>query len=251
MPLRYRRWRSRYIEGPAIIKLPVLAEDTDYLAEYFGNFSSATIMQDLKTIHGFILVGGKSRRMGSDKARLQWAGKPLALRAAELLAPHVRDVTLLGQTERYADLGLTVLPDAWPDRGPLGAICTGLLNASCEWSIFLACDLPLLSDRVIRLIAAHAINTNSDAVVPHIFGGWQPLCAAYRSSCRVAFEKALDEGRLSIQNLLREIKVDALTPEIMANAGIDSNEFANINTPQDWDRITARAGANEKEMDDL
>jgi molybdenum cofactor guanylyltransferase len=196
-------------------------------------------MQNQKTIQGFVLVGGKSRRMGTDKARLEWAGKPLALRAADLLTPHVRGVTLLGQTERYADLGLPVLPDAWPDCGPLGALCTGLQNASCDWSIFLACDLPLLSDRVIQLIAAHALSTNSDAIAPHILGGWQPLCAAYRSSCRVEFEKALHAGRLGIQDLLGGLQVEALTPEIMANAGIDSNEFANINTPQDWDRITA------------
>ena len=208
-------------------------------------------MQNPSKIQGFVLVGGKSRRMGSDKARLEWAGKPLASRAAELLAPHVRDVTLLGQTERYADLGLTVLSDRWPDQGPLGAICTGLLNANCEWSIFLACDLPLLSDRVIRLLAGRARITSSDAVVPRTIDGWQPLCAAYHSRCRNSFERALNEGRLSLQDLLREIKVDALSVEMMAEAGIDSNEFANVNTPEDWDRITARAGANEKDMDDL
>ena len=198
----------------------------------------------------FCIGRRQSRRMGSDKARLEWAGKPLALRAAQLLAPHVREVTLLGPTERYADLGLPVLPDAWPDRGPLGALCTGLLNASCEWSIFLACDLPLLSDRVVELLAAYARTTNSDAVVPHILGGWQPLCAAYRSTCIVEFERALNEGRLSIQDLLSRLEVDALTPEIMANAGIDSDEFANVNTPQDWEGITTRAAGSGEDLED-
>src|SRR5689334_19241981 len=110
------------------------------------------LMVRREDIQGFVLAGGKSTRMGQDKARLEIDGKPLVLRTAKLLRPYVREVTLLALPERYGDLGLPIIADQWPDQGPLAAICTGLLHSTAEWSIFLACDLPLLSRRFLDLL---------------------------------------------------------------------------------------------------
>jgi molybdenum cofactor guanylyltransferase len=68
---------------------------------------------------GFVLVGGKSRRMGSDKALLEYEGRPLWLRAVRLLAPFAAPVTLFGPPERYRSLGVPVLSDLTPHGGPL------------------------------------------------------------------------------------------------------------------------------------
>jgi molybdopterin-guanine dinucleotide biosynthesis protein A len=197
-------------------------------------------------IQGFVLAGGKSSRMGQDKARLERAGKPLVLRAAEILRPFVREVTLLGPPERYSDLGLPVLADQRPEQGPLAAVCTGLLHSTAEWNVFLACDLPLLSSRFLQLLVERIRDSQSDAVVPRTEDGWQPLCAAYHSRCCPAFVRALQENRRSLIGLFEEIQVEAITPGEMAAAGLRAEEFANMNTPEDWARIAERPKGSTK-----
>jgi molybdopterin-guanine dinucleotide biosynthesis protein A len=190
-----------------------------------------------EAIHGFVLAGGKSSRMGQDKALMPFEGKPLVLRAAEILRPFVREVTLLAPADRYEDLGLPVVADKWPDQGPLAAVCTGLLSSQAEWSIFLACDIPLVSRQFLQLLVERVQATRSDAVVPRTEDGWQPLSAAYHSRCRTAFARAIEEGRRSMVSLFDEIQVDVITHDGMASAGLSEEELANMNTPEDWARI--------------
>ena len=188
-------------------------------------------------IHGFVLAGGKSARMGQDKALLRLGGKPLVLRATEILRPFVGEVTLVAPAGRYEDLGLAVIADQWPDQGPLAAVCTGLLSSHAEWNIFLACDLPLLSRHFLQLLVQRVRATRSDAVVPRTEDGWQPLCAAYHSPCQTAFARALHEGGRSIIKVLQEIPVEVITSDEMVSAGVSEEELTNMNTPEDWARV--------------
>jgi molybdopterin-guanine dinucleotide biosynthesis protein A len=190
---------------------------------------------------GFVLAGGKSSRMGRDKARLQRDGKPLVLRAAELMKPFVREVTLLGPPETFGDLGLPVIADQWPDLGPLAAICNGLLHSSAEWNIFLACDLPLLSGHFLKLLVDRASVSQADVVAPHTADGWQPLCAAYHSRCVKACVAALQDGRRSLIKLFDDVRVEAITSGDLAAAGLGESTFTNVNTPDDWARIVERS----------
>jgi len=190
-------------------------------------------------INGFVLAGGKSSRMGQDKALMRLGGKLLVLRATEILSPFVREVTLLAPPARYRDLGVPVVADKWPDDGPLAAVCTGLLSSSAEWNIFLACDLPLISQQFIQLLVRRVRATRSEAVVPRTEGGWQPLAAAYHVCCRTAFAQAVVEGRRSIFRLFDEIRVDEIRHDEMEGAGLSEVEFVNVNTPEDWSRIAA------------
>ena len=194
-------------------------------------------MASQKGISGFVLAGGKSSRMGQDKALMRLGGKLLVQRAAEILRPFVREVTLLAPAGRYRNLGLSMVADKWPDQGPLAAVCTGLLSSSAEWSIFLACDLPLVSRKFFQLLVQRVRTTRSDAVVPRTEDGWQPLSAAYHSRCRLAFARALQEGRRSIIGLFDEVRVEAITRDEMVSAGLSKVELVNVNTPEDWARI--------------
>jgi len=184
-----------------------------------------------------VLAGGKSRRMGQDKALMRLGGKPLVLRAAEILRPFVREITLLAPADRYGNLGLPVVVDQWPHQGPLAAVCTGLLASRAEWNIFLACDLPLVSRRFIQLLIERVRATGSDAVVPRTEDGWQPLSAAYHSRCRKAFTRARQEGQRSLIRLFDEIRAEAITRDEMVSAGLSEGELDNMNTPEDWARI--------------
>ena len=198
-------------------------------------------MATQEEIHGFVLAGGRSSRMGQDKALMRFEGKPLVVRAAEILSPFVSAVTLLAPADRYGELGLPVIEDQWPNQGPLAAICTGLLSSPAAWNIFLACDLPMVSRQFIQLLVGRVRATRADAVAPRTAEGWQPLSAAYHSRCRTVFARALQEGECSIIRLLDQVRVETITRDEMLNAGVGEGELANINTPEEWARITGHS----------
>ena len=187
--------------------------------------------------NGFVLAGGKSNRMGRDKALILFRKKPLILRTADLLKPHVTEATLIGPPERYGNLGLAVLADRWPDQGPLAAVGTGLLSSNAEWNIFLACDLPLVTCQFIEFLIKRIWATHCDAVVPCTHDVWQPLAAAYHIRCRDHISRAIKEGRRSIVGLLDEVRVDVITLNEMVSAGLNGTELTNMNTPEDLKRI--------------
>jgi molybdopterin-guanine dinucleotide biosynthesis protein A len=190
-----------------------------------------------QAINGFVLAGGKSSRMGRDKALMQFGGKHLVLRAADVLAPFVKEVSLLGPVDRYENLPLPVIADKWPDQGPLAAVCTGLLSSHAEWNVFLACDLPRLSRQFIQLLVQRVRTTHADAVVPRTVDGWQPLAAAYHSRCQTAFGRAIEEGERSIIRAIGTIQVEVISNADLAGAGVSEAELANVNTPEDWARL--------------
>ena len=189
-------------------------------------------------INGFVLAGGKSSRMGQDKGLMRLGNHPLVLRAAETLLPVVHTVTFLAPPDRYGNLGFPVIADLWPDQGPLSALCTGLISSDADWNLFLACDLPRISRRFTEFLAQRVRATRSDAVVPRTRDGWQPLCAAYHARCRTAFEAALRQGRRSIVELFDELHPDAIASEEMVRIGLSEAEFANVNTPEEWTRLS-------------
>lgn len=194
-------------------------------------------MRDDEPICGFVLVGGKSRRMGQDKSLMESGGKPLARRAADVLAPFVDQVSLVGLKDRYGHLGLPVIEDKWPGEGPLGAVCTALLASPGGWIIVLASDLPLVSERFVSLLVQRVRTANADAVVPRTADGWQPLAAAYHARCRSFFQRAFEAAERSIIAAFTTIEVQAITVEEMAAAGLSESELANVNTPEDWARL--------------
>jgi len=195
-------------------------------------------MVNQEKIYGFVLAGGKSRRMGEDKGLMKLGEKPLVVCAAEMLIPFVQEVRLLAPPERFQSFGFTLIPDLWPEAGPLAAVSTGLISSDAAWNIFLACDLPLVSPKLLELLVGRVHTTPLDAVVPRTEDGWQPLAAAYHGRCRPVFEGALQKGQRSLVGLLEEIRVETITPEEMRRAGLSETEFTNINTPEEWARLT-------------
>ena len=194
-------------------------------------------MDERIRMNGFVLAGGKSTRMGRDKALLLLRNTTLILRAAEILKPFVFEVTLLAPPKRYGKLWPSVVADRWPNQGPLGAVCTGLLHSHAEWNVFLACDIPLVSRRFMDLLIRRVCTASSDAVVPRDGDEWQPFSAAYHARCREIFVKAFEEGERSMVRLLDKMSVDVITPVDMLTAGISPVELTNVNTPEDWERI--------------
>src|SRR5258708_4089918 len=93
-------------------------------------------------VEGFLLAGGRSSRMGRDKALLPFGSSTLAAHIATQIRDAAGNVTILAPPERYAHLGLPVLADAIPNCGPLGGLYTALQSTTADWNVLVACDLP-------------------------------------------------------------------------------------------------------------
>src|SRR5262245_16634368 len=107
---------------------------------------------------GLVLCGGKSRRMGSDKAALAVGGGTLIEHAVAVLSGIAGETLLAcGPSERYAELGLPRVLDRRPDSGPLAGLEAGLARARTRWIAALACDMPRADPRVILALLERAI----------------------------------------------------------------------------------------------
>jgi molybdopterin-guanine dinucleotide biosynthesis protein A len=191
---------------------------------------------------GFILTGGKSTRMGADKALLKLAGKALVGRLAELVEPLVAEVALVGSPERYAHLGFPVLADREPGLGPLGGVVTALGSSPYQWNLILACDLPFMESRFLRfLLGRTEAWGEADAVVPQTSAEeegsgwrWQPLCAAYHRRCLSVFERTLAGAHPKMELAFAELHVLPIDPSELTQFAFSEQMFKNMNTPADY-----------------
>ncbi len=173
----------------------------------------------------WVLVGGRSSRMGTDKALLDAGRGPLAAEIAALAAQSCPVVSLVGDPVRYSGLGLPVVGDNFPGLGPLSGIEAALRASKSEWNLIVACDMPFLERSIFELLFTEA--AGFDCAVPqHPDGRVEPLCAVYRRRCQPTLEAALDKGIRKVTDALQALAVRYV---VMAS----EVAFANWNTPQD------------------
>lgn len=175
---------------------------------------------------GFVLVGGRSTRMGQDKALLP-SGLSLLVKQ---LAAHVREaagsVALIGEPARYRHLGFECLTDLRPDLGPLGGIEAALASRRGDLNLILACDMPSIDTELLCNLLRRAEETEALCVVCRDrTGAVHPLCAVYRGACLTAVRRALDHGCLRLMDL-----VDTLCASHFDVA----ETISNVNTPEEW-----------------
>jgi molybdenum cofactor guanylyltransferase len=173
---------------------------------------------------GFVLVGGRSSRMGHDKARLRVGSGLLVQEIAAKVTNAASRVTLVGAPERYGDLSYECLPDLRPGLGPLAGIETALAASYGELNLITGCDMPDLAPEWLEEIICGARRTNALCVVTRDAAGKiHPLCAVYRRECLPLVRRALDRGRLKLLDLLKELcAVEMHTAAVIGN----------LNTPQ-------------------
>src|SRR5215472_14741130 len=140
-----------------------------------GNTSKSMAL----TVNGAILAGGQSRRMGQDKAALLIDGEPLLLRTVRLLRRVTVDLAIIGPAERgILAPGVPVIPDRWPNCGPLGGIATALQALAGEAVLVVGCDMPFLSPALLRYLST--LVPGYDAVVIRLDRQVHPLHAVYQ-----------------------------------------------------------------------
>jgi molybdenum cofactor guanylyltransferase len=203
--------------------------------------------------NAFVLAGGRSTRMGRDKALLEWQGRPLIQHALEKLRSLGLEPAILGSRpdlERFAP----VLADNLPGLGPLGGIEAALSLTDAQLNLFLPVDLPLLPLEFLRWIIARASLTQAAATIPQVESRPQPLCAVYSRELLSGIRSSLHQGDAkvirAIENAVRNagLRIDRFDVESIAAAQADPSPwprtipvhrwFENLNSPRDLARVS-------------
>jgi molybdopterin-guanine dinucleotide biosynthesis protein A len=184
-------------------------------------------------VSAFILAGGKSTRMGADKAFVEYGGRTLLARALDLARSVTPEVRIVGSAEKFA-LFAPVVEDVFCDCGPLGGIHAALRASRAELNVMLAVDMPFVSWAFSQYLISQAENAPEAAVVvPRGAGSWQPLCAVYRRDFAGAAEDALRAGKNKIDPLFNLVRTRVVTEEELEGAGFSTALFRNLNTPEE------------------
>jgi molybdopterin-guanine dinucleotide biosynthesis protein A len=192
-------------------------------------------------VEGFILVGGQSSRMGSDKSQLVFGEQTGVERIAAALRPLTDRVRLVGSRVQAEAVGLETIPDTHERWGALGGIHAALVACGSEWAVIAACDLPLVStelfSRLWRLTRQTA-RAEIDATVPIQHDERpQPLCAIYRrESCVEAARELIAEGEHKPRALLAKVRTRWVEFRELADLPGSENFFLNVNTPDDYEQ---------------
>lgn len=180
---------------------------------------------------GIVLCGGRSTRMGRDKARLDLEGRSLLERAIRVLEPVCERVVLAcGPDERYAELGLELRRDRFEDGGPLAGIEAGLAAAGDGYALVLAVDMPRATSEVFRALL--------DRRVEEGVTGPEPLCGVYHARLAGPVAELLARGERKVTTFVDRRDASGRTARV---AWIDERRFertspacsTNLNTPAD------------------
>ena len=187
-------------------------------------------------VEGFILVGGKSSRMGQDKSRLLFGGQTSVERIAAGLQPTTSQVTLVGSANPNPDF--QVAPDLHPSWGALGGIHAALSACRADWAMIVACDTPFVTRDLFSRLQALSQQDLPDAVAPiQPDGRPQPLCALYRREpCLREAEHLIANGEHTPRALLGNVRTRWVQPEELADLSGAENFFFNVNTPADYEQ---------------
>jgi molybdopterin-guanine dinucleotide biosynthesis protein A len=183
------------------------------------------------SVSAAIIAGGKSKRMGQDKAWIELDGEPLITRVANVLAEVADEVIVVANEPRYASLGLRVVKDRYPEGGALGGIATGVGAASHDTVLVAACDMPFLSAEVWRLLVGHI--GDADVVIPRIGGEYETLHAIYTKACLPHMARALAENRLRVIAFFDQVRVEAVEESELRGVDPELRAFTNVNTPEE------------------
>ncbi len=182
-------------------------------------------------IAGLILAGGQGRRLTREKGWCTVGDVPIVQRVRDALAPVVQELLLVGDAQLPPDWPLRRVPDETPGAGPLAAMLTGMKAAVADVYLIVAWDMPFVTAELLRYLVAEC--RDADAVVPHIGGRDQPLCAAYAASCRPVTGQCVADGLRRADAFLPRVTVKRPTDTELSQFGDPHRLFLNVNTPED------------------
>ena len=177
----------------------------------------------------YILAGGKSSRMGTDKGILEINGKKIISYVIDIVKPLFKKTIIVSTNKDYADFGLEMIEDKIKNVGPAGGIYTALSHSQTEQNFILSCDMPFVTTKSIEYVAENSVE--KDVTVPIYKNKIEPMFAVYATKCVDDWKKAIDENVLKLQNIMYRLQ----TKEINCDVNILFNDdvFFNINSKED------------------
>lgn len=199
-------------------------------------------------ISAVILSGGKSSRMGQDKAGLILDGQTFLARLEENLAQADEILLSIGKKSDYPENPINHVTDRFPGCGPLAGIHAAMEVCRNPILFVVSCDMPFVDIELVKNLLPY-LTESVDAVVPvEKSGKKHVLCALYRRSIKKIVEAQLESGDYKVQHILEKIRVCYVAVEGLSEHGL--NGLWNINTPQDYQKLEnmqKEMGMREKE----
>ena len=208
----------------------------------------------LPRVSGIIVAGGESRRMGRDKAFIDFDGMPLIARVLERIQPLCTEVTIVANDkDAYAQFGVPVIGDVYPGKGSLGGTYSGVLAAREQYVLAVACDMPFLNTKLLRYLISLA--SGFDVVIPRAEDlvskpphpnaprktrrllakqvDLHPMHAVYAKTCLPVMHARLRDGDLRLIGFHDDVRVRVVEPAEVDRFDPQHLSFFNANTPED------------------
>jgi molybdenum cofactor guanylyltransferase len=202
-------------------------------------YRGVTTPRSLPPFSAVLLAGGRSQRMGRDKAALTLGGQVLWLHQMGTLRSILpAEFFISGRSEGpYAGHGVEIVPDRAPGEGPLSGLVASLHRVRTDWLVVLAVDLPRMSSSFLAGLLERAC-ASGKGIVPCEQDRFHPLAAVYPRACLALAMDGLQAGERSLQHFVRLARDHGLV-ELQGIAKEEQALFENVNTPADFERFTS------------
>jgi molybdopterin-guanine dinucleotide biosynthesis protein A len=192
--------------------------------------------EHISGVTGIVLAGGKSLRLGREKALERVGGKRLIEKAVDSLCPISQEVLVVTSQEQFnniasINLAARVVVDLCPNKASFGGIYTGLSSSNTLYCIVVACDMPFLNSALLRYLTDLA--PGFDVVIPRFNGNIEALHAVYSRTCLHAIRQLLDKNMLQIIQLLPLVRTRYVDDDEINRYDPKHLSFFNINTRSD------------------
>ncbi|NJM08491.1 molybdenum cofactor guanylyltransferase [Candidatus Gracilibacteria bacterium] len=213
---------------------------------------SAPVEKDA-ALTGIVLAGGTSRRLGYDKRCLRFWGEEhstLLEHTVQIINTLCAEtIVVLNDAEMWPELPARIVPDYWPNSGPLGGIVSALRVMRHEYALVVAADMPFLNSTLLSALCGEP--RNYDVLVPQQYDAqsgmlWpEPLHALYARRCCPSFVAQLVVGDAAVHRALNTVRTRYLPPSYCTHFDASGKTFWSINTVEDVDRIRRQLRADE------
>ena len=185
----------------------------------------------INNVNGYILAGGKSSRMGTDKGLLIFKEKAIIEYVIEQLQPAVNRLTIVSNNPEYKKFGFSVIADLIKEIGPAGGIYTALNHTDTGFNFVVSCDMPFVTRAAIEFIIKH--KGQSQIILPTLRGKMEPVFGIYAKDCLFEWYELMKKGVIKLQEMVSHFDLKKIAVD---NNSLFSNScLMNINTKNDFE----------------
>jgi molybdenum cofactor guanylyltransferase len=204
--------------------------------KFAKRFKVFIVDNKIKNTNGYILAGGKSSRMGTDKGLLLIGGKAMIEYVIEEMQSVFDKLVIVSNNPKYEKFGLEVIPDLIKEIGPAGGIYTALKHSDSQLNFMVSCDMPFVTKEAIEFLV---INYNdSQIVLVENQGKLEPLFGVYSKDCEEKWLQLIQQEKVKLQEMVLHFQMKTLPVE--NNEIFKESFFKNINTKEDFNNALNR-----------